>query len=176
MTQAVRVEGGAREPRPLIALDVLTQASNVVGSLLILGLVALITADVVGRNVWGAPISGVPQIVSLSIVVIVFLQAPQALKAGRMTRSDGVIDLLHRRLPRLARGLETIFDLTGIAVICAILYSHWPMLLRAWERGDFVGAVGDFTAPTWPIKALLALGSVLLALQFAARILRRYSK
>ena len=147
MTQAVRVEGGAREPRTLIALDVLTQASNVVGSLLILGLVALITADVVGRNVWGAQISG-----------------------------DGVIDLLHRRLPRLARGLETIFDLTGIAVICAILYSHWPMLLRAWERGDFVGAVGDFTAPTWPIKALLALGSVLLALQFAARILRRYSK
>ncbi|NKX41211.1 TRAP transporter small permease [Rhodobacteraceae bacterium R_SAG2] len=136
----------------------------------------MITADVVGRNVWGVPISGVPQIVSLSIVVIVFLQAPQALKAGRMTRSDGVIDLLHRRLPRLARGLETIFDLTGIAVISAILYSHWPMLLRAWERGDFVGAVGDFTAPTWPIKALLALGSVLLALQFAARILRRYSK
>lgn len=176
MIQPARVGGGTREPRLLIALDVLTQASNVIGSLLILGLVALITADVVGRNVWGVPISGVPQIVSLSIVVIVFLQAPQALKAGRMTRSDGVIDLLHRRLPRLARGLETIFDLTGIAVISAILYSHWPMLLRAWERGDFVGAVGDFTAPTWPIKALLALGSVLLALQFAARILRRYSK
>ncbi len=176
MTQAAQTEGGARKPHLLIALDVVTQASNVVGSLLILGLVALITADVMGRNVWGAPIAGVPQIVSLSIVVIVFLQAPQALKAGRMTRSDGVIDLLHRRLPRLARGLETIFDLTGIAVMSAILYSHWPMLIRSWERGDFVGAVGDFTAPTWPIKAMLALGSVLLSLQFAARILRRYSK
>lgn len=176
MNPTLRTEDGARAPRLLIALDALTQASNVVGSMLILGLVALITADVLGRNFWGAPISGVPEIVSLSIVVIVFLQAPQALKAGRMTRSDGVIDILHRRFPRLARGLETLFDLTGIAVLCAILYSHWPMLIRSWQRGDFVGAVGDFTAPTWPIKAMLALGSILLALQFGARILRRYSQ
>ena len=174
MNDTSRSEGGALQPRLLDMLDVLTQASNVVGSLLILGLVGLITADVAGRNFLGAPISGVPEMVSLSIVVIVFLQAPQALKAGRMTRSDGVIDVLHRRWPGLARGLETFFDLTGIAVLAAILYAHWPTLVRSWERGDFVGAVGDFTAPTWPIKALLALGTLLLALQFCARIVRRY--
>jgi TRAP-type mannitol/chloroaromatic compound transport system permease small subunit len=175
VNDAHRTDGGARQPRLLAALDALTQASNVVGSLLILGLVALITADVAGRNFLGAPISGVPEMVSLSIVVIVFMQAPQALKAGRMTRSDGVIDVLHRRWPALARGLETVFDLTGIAVLGAILYAHWPTLVRSWQRGDFVGAVGDFTAPTWPIKTMLALGTILLAMQFGARILRRYA-
>lgn len=168
--------GGARMLRPIAVLDAVTLTSNVVGSLLILGLVGLIAADVAGRNFLGSPISGVPEMVSLSIVAIVFLQVPMALKAGRMTRSDGVIDILHASAPRLARTLETAFDLVGMFVLGVILFAHWPMMTRSWVRGDFVGAVGDFTAPTWPVKAMLALGSVLLALQFGARILRRYMR
>ena len=153
-------------------LDGITLAANVVGSCLIVALVILITADVLGRNLFGAPVAGVPEIVSLSIVAIVFLQAPQALRAGRLTRSDGVIDVLKTRAPRVAAGLETLFDLTGIAVLGAILHAHWPIMTRAWERNDFIGAVGNFTAPTWPVKIMLAVGATLLALQFAARILR----
>lgn len=157
-------------------LDAVTLAANVAGSCLIVGLVVLITADVMGRNFFGAPVAGVPEMVSLSIVAIVFLQAPQALRAGRLTRSDGVIDMLKGRAPRVASMLETLFDLVGFSVLAAILYAHWPILTRSWERGDFVGAVGNFTAPTWPVKAMLALGAALLALQFIARILRRITK
>lgn len=159
----------------LRVLDHVTLAANVVGSCFIVGLVVLITADVLGRNLFGAPVAGVPEIVTLSIVAIVFLQAPQALRAGRLTRSDGLITVLQRRTPRVATILETLFDLVGLAVLAAIFYAHWPILTRAWERGDFVGAVGNFTAPTWPVKAMLALGVVLMALQFAARILRRFT-
>ncbi|MEM6987740.1 MAG: TRAP transporter small permease subunit, partial [Pseudomonadota bacterium] len=148
------------------ALDAITSLANITGSLLILALVVLIAADVTGRNLFGAPISGVPEMVSLSIVAIVFLQAPQALRAGRFTRSDGLIDVLRKRVPGATRWLETAFDLIGCGVLSAILYAHWPILTRAWQRGDFVGAVGDFTAPTWPAKAMLALGATLLALQF----------
>ena len=161
------------QPSPglfLKVLDRVTALANVVGTLLILGLVVLITADVSGRNLFDAPISGVPELVSLSIVAIVFLQAPQALRSGRFTRSDGVIDVLNKRIPGFARWLETFFDLIGLGVISAILYAHWPILSRSWQRGDFVGAVGDFTAPTWPVKAMLLVGATLLALQFVGRI------
>lgn len=168
--------GRALSSGPILRwLDGVTLAANVVGSCLIVGLVALITADVIGRNVFGAPVAGVPEIVSLSIVAIVFLQAPQALRAGRLTRSDGVIDVFKARLPRVAKGLETVFDVVGFAVLGAILYAHWPIMTRAWERGDFIGAVGNFTAPTWPVKLMLAIGAALLALQFLARILRRFA-
>ncbi|MEO1308704.1 MAG: TRAP transporter small permease subunit, partial [Pseudomonadota bacterium] len=105
---------------------------------------------------------------------IVFLHAPEALRAGRLTRSDGLINILKARMPSIATWLETLFDLVGVAVVGAIFYAHWPILTRAWERNDFVGAVGNFTAPTWPVKAMLAVGAMLLALQFAARILRRH--
>jgi len=157
----------------LRVLDTITALANVVGSLLILALVALIAVDVTGRNLLNAPISGVPEIVSLSIVAIVFLQAPQALAAGRFTRSEGLLDFMRRRIPRLTRWLETAFDLFGVGVMAAILYAHWPILVRSWTRGDFVGAVGDFTAPTWPVKTMLAIGATLLALQFVARIFQR---
>ena len=174
MTQNPEARASKAPGFVLNLLDAITAMANVVGSLLILALVLLIAADVTGRNLFGAPISGVPELVSLSIVAIVFLQAPQALRSGRFTRSDGVIDVLRKHVPSVTRWLETVFDLLGVGVLSAILYAHWPILTRSWHRGDFVGAVGDFTAPTWPAKAMLATGATLLALQFAARIVRRH--
>lgn len=155
-------------------LDGLTQLANVCGSLLILALVVLIGADVFSRNMFNAPISGVPEMVTLSIVAIVFLQAPQALKAGRMTRSDALIGALERRVPSVSRWLNTLYDLLGAIVVAAILYATWPIFTRAWQRSEFIGAVGDFTAPVWPVKLMILTGAGLLTLQFLARIVRRF--
>ncbi len=161
------------DPLYLRLLDWLTQVANICGSVLILGLMLLIGADVFSRNVFNAPISGVPEMVTLSIVAIVFLQAPQALKAGRITRSDALINFLSSRAPRTEKVLESIYDLLGFGVVAAIMYATYPILIKSWQRDDFIGAVGDFTAPTWPVKAMILLGCALLACQFIARILRR---
>ncbi len=159
----------------LRGLDALTQALNVVGTLLIVSLMLLIGLDVIGRGAFGAPISGVPELVSLSIVAIVFLQVPQALRAGRFTRSDAVLGWLKENRPSVARWLELIFDLTAIALLGALLYASWPLFVRAWESNTFVGAVGDFTAPVWPVKLIICIGTVMLMLQFVARILHSFS-
>ena len=161
--------------RALLWLDRLTQALNVVGTLLIVALMLLIGADVGGRNLMGAPVAGVPELVSLSIVAIVFLQVPQALRAGRLTRSDGLLNALARARPGLARVMETVFDAIAIAVIGALAWASWPIFLRDFERGTFIGAVGDFTAPLWPVKLVIVLGCVALIAQFAARMARRWT-
>ena len=163
------------DPAVLRLLDGATQGLNVLGSVLILVLMALVGVDVAGRNLLGAPVSGVPELVTLSIVAIVFLQIPQALRSGRMTRSDALLTWLDRRAPSLSKALATAFDLIGMAVLWVIVSGTWPIFTRAWVRGDFIGAIGDFTAPTWPVKLTLILGGSLLILQFAARIWRRYA-
>ena len=163
-----------RDPIPLRILDSATQGLNVLGSSLILVLMVLVGVDVAGRNLFGAPVSGVPEIVTLSIVAIVFLQIPQALRAGRMTQSDGLLKLLAARSTRMANALATLFDLIGIAVVWVIVKATWPIFSRAFERGEFIGAVGDFTAPVWPVKLTLIIGGAMLMAQFAARIWRRY--
>jgi len=164
----------AKEPIYLRLLDRMTQVANICGSLLILMLTALIGADVLSRNFFDSPISGVPETVTLSIVAIVFLQAPQALKAGRMTRADAAIGILQQRSPSFANALDTVFDVLGAFVVIIIFYATYPKLIKSWTQSDFIGAVGDFTAPTWPVKAMLLIGCLLLACQFLARIIRRY--
>jgi TRAP-type mannitol/chloroaromatic compound transport system permease small subunit len=165
---------GPKEPGVLRALDAVTQGLNVAGSVLILALTVLVGVDVAGRNLADAPVSGVPELVTLSIVAIVFLQIPAALRAGRITRSEGVLNALARRAPALARGVETAFDLAAIAMVGVIVRTTWPIFSRAWERGEFIGAVGDFTAPVWPVKLTILVGGAVLILQFVARIWRRY--
>jgi TRAP-type mannitol/chloroaromatic compound transport system permease small subunit len=164
-----------REPLPLRLLDGVTQGLNVLGSCLILLLMVLVGVDVAGRNLFAAPVAGVPELVTLSIVAIVFLQIPAALRAGRMTQSDGFLKALTERAPVLGRGLATVFDLAGIAVVWVIVQTTWPIFARAWETGQYIGAVGDFTAPVWPVKLTLLVGGTVLVLQFAARIWRRYA-
>ncbi len=166
-----------RSPRglkALQALDSVTQAMNVCGTALILALMLLIGADVAGRNLFGRPIPGVPEMVALSIVAIVFLQVPQTLRRGRMPASDAVPGLLARHRPRLGNALADLWDLVGIAVVAVIAQATWPLFLRAWMSGTFVGAVGDFTAPVWPVKVTILLGAVMTGLQFVARIARRH--
>ena len=159
----------------LRVLDGITQGLNVLGSVLILALMVLVGVDVAGRNLMGAPVAGVPELVTLSIVAIVFLQIPQALRAGRLTRSDALPQWLARHHPGLGRWLETLFDLIAMGIVWVIVATTWPIFTRAWERGEFIGALGDFTAPTWPVKLTILVGGTLLTLQFAARILRRWA-
>ena len=73
-----------------------------------------------------------------------------------------------------AHAIETIFVILGFSVMLVIIYAHWPLLVRSIVRQDFIGAVGDFTAPTWPAKLMLLIGTVLIALQFLANIVRRW--
>lgn len=160
-----------RDPVALRALDGVTQGVNVAGSLLILVLMLLIGADVAGRNLFGQPVPGVPELVSLSIVAIVFLQVPQALRKGRIARSEALLSILPRQV---SHALQTLFDLAGVAAVGVIVWTTWPVFVRAWEKDQFVGAIGDITFPVWPVKLCILVGGVLLVLQFAARIWRRY--
>ncbi|MEO0681427.1 MAG: TRAP transporter small permease subunit [Pseudomonadota bacterium] len=147
-------------------------ALNVLGTLLILGLAVLVNVDVIGRAAFGAPVSGVPEIVSLSIVAIVFLQAAQAARAGRFIRSDALLRALARRAPRAAAWLDALWHAAALALIWIVAQASWPLFLKAWDRDEFVGAVGDFTAPVWPVKAVLLVGCGALMAQFALGLVR----
>lgn len=144
----------------------LTEALNALGTVWILGLMLMICADVVGRSLFGKPIAGVPELVSLSIVGIVFLQLASTLRAGRMTRSDMLLNLFGKRLPKVGFALDFVFNLAGAYIAYIIFSASYPRFLTAVQRGEFVGAVGHFTAPTWPIKLILIVGAAALSLQF----------
>lgn len=144
----------------------ITEGFNVLGTAWILALMLLINADAAGRSFFSSPITGVPEIVSLSIVGIVFLQLASALRNGSLTRSDMLLSVLKRRWPRVAEVVETIFHLAGAVTLWFLLQASWPRFMTAVERGESVGVVGRFILPTWPIKLILVVGAVAMLIQF----------
>jgi len=158
--------GGAYgRPQPF-GFHRLTTVMNAVGTVWIFALMVLINADIVGRELFGAPVRGVTELVSLSIVGIVFLQLANTLWVGRFTRADVLIEPLLKRRPRLGHGLQAIYHLAGALLLAIIFWASVDPFLEAVEIGDYVGAAGDFTAPTWPVKLLILAGSAATALTF----------
>ena len=155
----------------------LVKLLNGIGSLWILALLILINADVFGRNLMHAPISGVVEMVEISMIAIVFLQLGDATRVGRLTRSDGFFGIILQRRPRIGHAMGAAFDFLGALFMFFILYGSWPSLVEAWVLDDYVGNEGVFTAPRWPMLFILIFGSLitlLLFLTFVGRHLRAY--
>ncbi len=141
-------------------------AMNALGTVWIFALMVLVNSDIIGRELFGAPVRGTTELLALSIVGIVFLQLGHTLMIGRMTRSDMVIESLLQRNPRLGHLLQGIFHLLGAVFLAVVFYGSIAPFLEAIEIGEYVGAAGDFTAPTWPIKLLILIGSAATGLQY----------
>ncbi len=54
----------------------------------------------------------------------------------------------------------------GVIFMAIILFGAVPDLVEAWQKDFFVGEEGLFTAPEWPIKAVIVLGCSITLLQF----------
>jgi len=158
---------GSYGDRLPLGLHRLTGAMNALGTLWIAALMVLINADVFGRNVLAAPVRGVPELVALSIVGIVFLQLADTLRAGRFTRADVLLDRLEQHAPRLFDGLHALYHAVGAALMMVILWASWAPLVESVRIREYVGAVGDFQAPVWPVRLITLLGLAVTGLVFA---------
>ncbi len=136
----------------------LMAAMNALGTLWILALMLLINADVLGRNLLSAPVRGVPELVSMSIVGIVFLQLADTLRVGRFTRADVLLERLQRSRPVAADALHATFHAVGALLLGIILWASWAPLVDSVRSREYVGAVGDFQAPVWPIRLITLIG------------------
>jgi TRAP-type C4-dicarboxylate transport system permease small subunit len=125
--------------------------------------------------VFNHPFRGAYEVVQFSMVLIVFLQLPDVVRAGRLTRSDGLAVMLRRRHPRAAAWLQKAIDTLSAAVMTLIAIAIYPEFTDMWETNDFFGVPGVFTAPWWPIKLTILCSAALCAVIFTLSVLRRRS-
>lgn len=131
---------------------------NALGTLWIIALMVLINTDVLGRNLFDAPVRGVTELVALSIVGIVFLQLADTLHSGRFTRADVLLARLKLKRPVFAARLQALYHVVGAALMGVILWAAWQPLVDAIRIRQYVGAIGDFTAPVWPVRLIMLIG------------------
>ena len=154
-------------------LGVLTGGMTALGTLLIFAVMILVNSDIALRFALNAPVRGVAEIVSVSIVGIVFLQLPHTLRMGRITRAELLLQAVLQRSPRAAAAIEGLFDLCGAVLFAILAIASWRPFIEAYTMGHYLGSPGDFTVPVWPVRLLIVLGAWVLVVQYAALFLRR---
>jgi TRAP-type C4-dicarboxylate transport system permease small subunit len=136
---------------------------NALASIWVLFLIALISADVIGRNAFNSPISGVPEIVKFSIVGMLWLQMAYALRSGSHLRTTLVLAVL----PHVGRRTVLVANsVLGVFMFVFIAWLGWYEMMKSWDIGAFEGE-HPVRIPIWPLWGILVAGASATAIQFA---------
>lgn len=152
----------------LTGLGALSTLASALGTIWIFAIMILIGCDVVGRQLFDAPVVGVTEIVSQSIVGIVFLQLADAQRRGRMIRSDVFLARILKSKPAVGFALLSFHNLAGAALMATLCWFSWPRLVDAWANDEYVGSLGNFTMAIWPFVAIVVVASGMSALYYLA--------
>ena len=150
----------------LLTFEALVSGLNSLGSLWIVVLMVVINIDIMGRTLLSMPLRGVPELVKLSIVAIVFIQLGHTLRSGRMTRSDGLLRILRTRLPRLSHAMTLVFNLVGAGLFVLVFNASYPFFVEAWSTGEYAGIQGYVSYPVWPVRLIILIGCAVAAIQY----------
>jgi C4-dicarboxylate transporter DctM subunit len=142
---------------------------NAIGTLWILALMAMICADVIARSFFNQPLPQIPEIVGYSIVAIVFLQLPNTLHLKKLTQADAFIEKLMIRRPTAGSIYNATYSLCGVGVFSLIAYGLIPDAIEDYRYEEYFGQVGDLIVYVWPFKAIMAVCSVITALEFLSQ-------
>ena len=118
--------------------------------------------NIIGRTVFDAPIYGTAEIVSASIVIVVFLQAGYAIRSRSMLKADFLVS----RLPEpLQRAFLAIGYLLGAAFFLMIITGGWQESVTSFVEGEYEGE-GALRVPSWPARWTVIIGSGLAMVNY----------
>lgn len=161
---------------PKGAFDRLIVGMNALGSLWILFLVLMVSADALGRSFFSHPIAGVTELIQISILGIVFLQLADAIRTGRLTRADSLLSLVSAWRPHVAFAMEGCFFVLSALFMGLGLWGSIPLLTEAIERKSYLGNQGVFTVIVWPVKAIIVLGLTVCLIEFLRQAVRAFRR
>ena len=142
--------------------DWITKSLLVAAAVLGFLLSFVVVADVIGRVGFNSPLKGTPEMVSISIVMICFLQAGYAVRSGGMINTDF---LLVRLPPRVQSYVMAAGALLGAAFFALVCWGAIDPALHAWSSNEFEGE-GALRVPSWPARFIVVMGTALAAFAY----------
>ena len=134
-----------------------------VGAAAVLALGLMITANVLGRALFGASLPDTVTIVRELMVAAIVLPLGVATAA----RAHVAVEFVTDRLPPRPRSwLIVLGSVVGALALLPLLWAGWRELLHNWTTGGFFP--GDLDLPRWPGRALFLLGVAVCWLRLVA--------
>lgn len=163
-TQPSRHDAGGWQE--YLSFEGLLSVLNSLGTVWIIVLMVVIDLDVIGRTAFTQPLPGVLELVTLSIVGIIFLQIGHTVRANRITKSDSLFKAGMRRWPRPVHALQALFHLGGAVLFIILFHASYPFLIDSWNSGEYEGIQGYVAYPVWPVRLIILIGSACAAVQY----------
>lgn len=154
-TTIERLDGG---------LALLERACALVAGVLILGLMALVCAEVLGRGLFNHPIQGSIDMVEQVMVALVTLGISYGQSQFGNVRMSLVSDRFSGRRKWLSEGFALSI---ALFVVVVLTRGSWLNLMRSWNNGGDTPEIG---IPLWPGIAIVTFALALLALRLALQL------
>ena len=136
-------------------LDRVGQSLLVMAALLGFALPSSSVRTSVGRYFFNSPLKGTPEMVSMAIVIIAYLQACYAIRSGGMIAVDAFYVSYPMRIKAL---VSLIGSILGVCLFALICFGSVERAIDAWVSGEYEGE-GALRVPAWPAKFVLVLGT-----------------
>ena len=146
----------------IILSDRISKFLMILAAVWAFALTFLILADIIGRGVFAVPINGTAELVTASIVIIVFLQAGYAIRSRSMLHADFLVIHLP---PVLQRFLLAFGYLLGALFFLMIITGGWEESIRSLTEGEYEGE-GAIRVPSWPARWTVIIGSGLAMINY----------
>jgi len=137
----------------------ITRFCNTVAAAWLLLLAFVVLFDVVGRDVFDRPFHGTKEVLSNSVVAILFLQIPFAILKGGMIRTTIVYDNAGDMGRRVIDGAAYVL---GIVFFAGVGIGGWEDMIMGYTVKEYEG-IGAFEFQTWPIRGVTVFWSFLAA-------------
>jgi TRAP-type transport system small permease protein len=142
----------------------LFNALAIAAALILLGMVVIVTADIVLRNTMGRGIVWANEVSEYSLYLMTLLTAPWLLRRGQHVRLDIILTLVPARVAWL---MEAVGDLLGFVVCVVLIRYGFAMSYDSWRLGAIT--IKNLVFPEWWLLAPLPATFVLLAIEFVFR-------
>jgi TRAP-type C4-dicarboxylate transport system permease small subunit len=158
-------ERGAALPAPTrmpSPTRIMTRTLGVLAALLLFGMAAMTTADVLGRDFLGVGVPGSYELTSLLLAALIFVGLPLTTE-----REEHVaVDLVDMAVP--VRAVRVLKGVMGVLSAVVLAFLAWQL----WVRGIRLGQDGAHTnvlrVPLAPVAYLMAVTTGIAALVQAA--------
>jgi TRAP-type C4-dicarboxylate transport system permease small subunit len=136
-------------------------------AVLLLAMVALITLDVVIRNVSPHAIPWADEVTEYALYALTLLTAPWLLRQGQHVRLDLLLGIIPARA---AWALEILADLIGIGACLVMVRYGWIMAADSHRLGSIT--IKNLVFPEWWLLAPLPIFFGLISIEFVFRLQR----
>jgi TRAP-type C4-dicarboxylate transport system permease small subunit len=146
----------------------LLHACAAVAALLLGAAAALVTGDVVARNIGLGTLPWILEVSEYVLPLATFLIAPWLLSRGQHVRLDAVLTIVPERV---ARALDRLADAVGLAVCTVFVVYGVRAIASSAQQGSLV--IKSVVFPEWWLYAPVPICFALLAVEFVRRIAGR---